>query len=241
MFGEGHTYFVNSPVVIKISGLYWGETVTSPFTVVRVQVKYASNVVGEFRADTGGQTEISFDISSALRAVWSDRTFDNETEKANNAISSSTEQSAVSNMRPYFLCIYKESLSSDDGGVFTTTQCEDRHGNTDIPGGQCLPGSFTEWERSLIADDDQYDVATLEHTGVRNGNASTKPISSPERVGRNSITSWVDVQPGYAKSIFYPPSYNEGMGENDDVAGRDSGWTGPSCYETPCPTWTSCS
>ena len=40
MFGDGKTYFADSPVVIDISGLYWGDTVTSPFTVVRVEVIY---------------------------------------------------------------------------------------------------------------------------------------------------------------------------------------------------------
>lgn len=32
--GPRKTYFADSPVVIDISGLYWGDTVTSPFTIL---------------------------------------------------------------------------------------------------------------------------------------------------------------------------------------------------------------
>ena len=375
MFGDGKTYFADSPVVIDISGLYWGDTVTSPFTVVRVEVIYPvasssaqtksgsasrapsvsyssgdatqqlaemfpnsnavfydesigyingavikqvtdSNnithnmlvvtsytdlsligiddeegdlsiydaetimsyddatgkyiveldstqercdtllelcsiaygdgqsgsggdgisvsdddvqVVGEFRADTGGQTSISFDISSALSAIWSDYDFsatDAEVPKANGVLSGSTAKQALRDMREYALRIYTEYLSSDDGGVFATTQCVDKYGNTLIPGGQCLIGGFTEWERYTIGAKENADVSSLEHTNPRNGDASTKPTSSPEKVGRSSITSWVDVQEGFAKSIFYPASYNNGQGQPDDSMEASGGWAG---------------
>lgn len=224
MFGNNKTYFADSPVVIDIDGLEW--PTSSPFTIVRVEVWYDGKVIGNFRADTGGQTSVSFDISSALRAIWSDYDFGasgKEVAKAISVLSASSEQSITRAMRSYGLRIYTEYLSSDDNGVFTTTQCEDSQGNTLIPGGQCLIGGLTEWERSVIEQKEDADVSSLEHTGVRNGDASTKPNSSPERVGRDSITSWVDVQNGFTKSIFYPATVSF---EDDDILGRQRGWTG---------------
>ena len=182
-------------------------------------------VIGDFRVDTGGQTSVSFDISSALRAIWAGYEFA-EVGAADQALGENTRQQASRYMRKYALRIYTEYISSDDGGVFTTTLCEDEDGNTLIPGGQCMIGGMTEWERYTIGLQENADVSALEHTGVRNGDASTKPASSPERVGRDSITSWVDVQQNYTKSIFYPATYNNGQGEGDDVAGSSSGWTG---------------
>ena len=236
MFGSGKTYFAGSPVTIDISGLEWptdaqtGET-TSPFNVVRVEVARVFHtqgetdtfvVVGDFRIDTGGQSETSFDISSALRALWSDERFAGEVTAAQAAVADdATQQSFSRAMREYVLRIYTEYLSSD--GVFTETQCEDAQGNTDIPGGQCLLGGYTEWERSLIDDPADRDVSHLEHSGVRNGDASSKPTDSPERVGSTSITSWVDVYADGTKSIFYPATeYPDG----DDTPGSQQGWTG---------------
>lgn len=226
MFGEVngqiHTYFADSPVVIDIDGLFWGNTVTSPFTIVRVEVVYNDYVVGDFRADTGGQSSISFDISSALRAIWSDINFVGEVQQAQTAATSddTDEQAYQRSYRLYGLHIYTEYISD---GVFTTTMCTDRQGNTLIPGGQCLIGGMTEWERSVITDNSQRDVSHLEKTGVRNGDASTKPTDTPERVGRTSITSWVDVKAGYTKSIFYPP---RAYAESDDDPNLPQGWTG---------------
>lgn len=226
MFGTGHTYFADSPVVIDISGLEWPKDVitnapTSPFNIVRVEVVHNNIVYGDFRADTGGQSAISLDISSALRSVWSDYEYGAEVAKAQAALTANAGEAATRDMRLYILRIYTEYLSSD--GVFTTTQCTDSVGNTDIPGGQCLIGGMTEWERSLITSDADRDVSHLEHTGARNGDASTKPISTPERVGQDSITSWVDVYADGTKSIFYPPT---AIAEGDDVAGQQQGWTG---------------
>lgn len=240
MFGSKHTYFADSPVVIDISDLYWGDTVTSPFTIVRVEVLYDGNVVGDFRADTGGQTSISFDISSALRAIWSDFDFTKEVAAANSAKASSsvsdtftavdddkdflTANPGVRKYREYILHIYTEYLASDDGGVFTTTS----YGPFD--GGRCAIGWLTEWERKKAIEDKgdkaNADASYREHTGVRNGDASTKPVSSPERVGSRSITSWVDVSNGGTKTIFYPATYNNGHGQSDDVTDSASGWTG---------------
>lgn len=222
MFGEGKTYFANSPVIIDIEDLYWGDPVTSPFTIVRVEVVYNGQVVGKFSADTAGGTSMSFDISSALRAIWSDYDFAEEVDAAQFALGLSDGVSALREMRNYILRIYTEYISSDDG-VFVTTQCKDKDGNTDIPGGQCVIGGFTEWERSQIDDKSDADVSHLEHTGCRNGDASKKPVSSPERVGRDSITSWVDVQAGSTKSIFYPSKI---LSEKDDVVIRPQGWEG---------------
>lgn len=208
MFGEGHTYFADSPVVIDIDGLQWPSG--SPFNVVRVEVVHNSNIVGDFRNDTGGQSTWSIDISSALRAIWSDVEFSTEIAEANDAAASESQTShtATRGMREYILRIWTEYIASD--GYFTTTQCAvviDGREVTDIPGGQCMIGGLTEWERSLVDDKTNADAASWEHTGVRNGDASTKPRTSPERVGSNSITSWVDVANNGTKSIFYAPNY----------------------------------
>ncbi len=203
MFGKVdgviHTYFADSPVVIDISGLYWGNPVVSPFTIVRVEVVYNNKVVGDFRADTGGQTSISFDISSALRALWADYDFNSEVVSA----SSSSSGSTLRGYRSYTLRIYTEYLDSVDG-EFTQTQCVDGDGNTDIPGGRCCIGGLTEWERYAIPHKEYADVSHWNHSNLRNGDASTKPTSSPERVGSQSPTSWVDLHETGTRSVFYP-------------------------------------
>ena len=230
MFGDGHTYFADSPVIIDISGLLWPTNPTSPFNVVRVEVVYKRPAaggtydlvkVGDFHSDTGGQTTASFNIATALKAIWSDYEYDSEVAAAQSAVGGSTQQQTTRFMREYILRIYTEYLNTD--GKFEQTRCTNSQGNTDIPGGQCLVGGMTEWERSLIDDPANADVSHLEHTGVRNGDASTKPISSPEHVGRDSITSWVDVQSGLTRSIIYPA---DAMPESDDVQGSQQGWTG---------------
>lgn len=194
MFGSGHTYFAGSPVVIDISGLYWGANVTSPFTVVRVKVIYNGNVVGEFHADTGGQTSISFDISSALRAIWSDYNYSSELTAAQGGTSAS-----LRSYRSYSLEVYTEYLDSNDG-EFTQTSCGT------FTGGQCAIGWLTEVERSNIGNKANADASHWEHTNNRNGDASTKPSSSPERVGNTSITSYVDVSNSGTTSAFYLPN-----------------------------------
>ena len=68
MFGNGKTYFAGSPVVIDISGLEW--PASSPFNVVKVDVTYSNRIVGSFRQDSNRQSSISFDISSALQAIY---------------------------------------------------------------------------------------------------------------------------------------------------------------------------
>lgn len=198
MFGNGKTYFADSPVVIDISGLRWneeGQPVTSPFTIVRVEVVYDSKVVGEFKADTGGQTSISFDISSALRAIWSEYGYNDEVTCAQIA-ANGTASDYYRAYREYSLMVHTEYLSSD--GVFTTTDSDV------ITGGQCAIGGFTEWERSTIPQKEAADVSYREHENLRYGDASTKPTDTPERVGSISPTSWVDLDETDTISIFYP-------------------------------------
>lgn len=215
MFGDGKTYFADSPVVIDISGLEWPSD--SPFNIVRVEVERNDEKIGDFHADTGRQSQISFDISSALRAIWSGYDFSSEVAQAQAARTANAGQQVSRAMREYALRVFTEYMASDDGGVFTPT------GYGPFTGGQCLIGRLTEWERSMIADKADADVSHLEHTGIRNGDASTKPISTPERVGKDSITSWVDVKEGYTKSIFYPSTVTPVA---DDVPGSQQGWTG---------------
>lgn len=197
MFGSGHTYFAGSPVVITISGLEWGETVTSPFTIVRVYVYYDGRKVGEFKEDTGGQTTATFDIKSALMAIWADYDFSAEVAAANGTTSVSRSY------RSYSLEVFTEYLDSNDG-EFTRTS------SGTFTGGQCALGGFTEWERSIIPNDEDADVSYREHENLRNGDASTKPTESPERVGKSSITSWVDVSNDGTRSVFYPATATAG-------------------------------
>lgn len=176
-----------------------------------------------FRAETGGQSEISFDISSALQNIWAEYDFVQEVEAANDAVNSKDNIGVSRSYREYSLRIFTEYLSSDDGGVYTKTQCEDEEGHSDIPGGQCVIGQLTEMERRKIENRANADVSALEHKNVRNGDASTKPTSSPERVGKDSITSWVDVSSSGVTSIFYPAITESKI---DDKPNQSSGWSG---------------
>ena len=193
MFGNGHTYFADGPVVITVNGLQWSdiyEVVASPFTIVRVYVIYNGSRVGEFHEDTGGQTSATFDISSALRAIWADYAFDTEVSAA------SAGSTANRSYRSYSLEVLTEYLDSQDG-EFTQTS------SGIISGGRCAIGGFTEWERYIIPTNADADVSYREHSNTRNGDASTKPTESPELVGRSSITSWVDVGNAGTTSVFY--------------------------------------
>lgn len=200
MFGSGHTYFAGSPVVITVSGLEWGEPVTSPFTIVRVYVYYDGRKVGEFKEDTGGQTTATFDIKSALMAIWADYDFSAEVTAANGTTSVSRSY------RSYSIEVFTEYLDSTDG-EFTQSP------GVTFDGGQCALGSFTEWERSIIPNDEDADVSYREHENLRYGDASTKPFPTaenpnvaPERVGRSSITSWVDVSNDGTTCYYYAAS-----------------------------------
>lgn len=193
MFGNGHTYFADGPVVITVNGLQWSdiyEVVTSPFTIVRVYVIYNGSRVGEFHEDTGGQTSATFDISSALRAIWADYAFDTEVSAA------SAGSTANRSYRSYSLEVLTEYLDSQDGEFIQTS-------SGIFSGGRCAIGGFTEWERYIIPTNADADVSYREHSNTRNGDASTKPTESPELVGRSSITSWVDVDNTGTTSVFY--------------------------------------
>ena len=106
MFGVGHTYFADSPVVIDISGLQW--PASSPYNIVHIEVWRGDSRVGYFRTDTGGQSSTSIDISSALRAMWSDYEYTAEVSQAQVATIASAGQSATRAMRTYYLRIYTE-------------------------------------------------------------------------------------------------------------------------------------
>jgi hypothetical protein len=228
MIGANNTYFADDPVVITISGLEF--PANSPIKVVRVKVlDSASNVlVGEFVGEAAGASpySITFDISSALRAMWAEEDFAAEVAKANLAAGGSQNDYTRYAMS-YMLNIFTEYISED--GVFTKTQCA-YQGNTNIPGGQCIIGGRTEWERYLIDNDQDDDVSSLNHKNPRNGDASTKPLTTPEIVGSTSITSWVDVgvnRPlievmAFTKSIFYP--YTAQPQDDDKQIVRT--WTG---------------
>lgn len=187
MFGNGKTYFAGSPVVIDISGLEW--PASSPFNVVRVDVKYNNRIVGSFRQDSNRQSSISFDISSALQAIWADYDF------AGELLAAGTPRSYVRPYRSYTLRVYTQYLASD--GEYTETD------SGEIAGGRCAMGSLTEWERANIGAKENADMSYWEHSNLRFGDASTKPLTSPERVGSRSITSWVDIRNDATQSVFY--------------------------------------
>lgn len=207
MFGNDKTYFANNPVVITVSGLDF--PVSSPIKVVRVLVMYNNTTVGRFVGDVAGTApySIDFEISSALRTIWADyNSFTPELEAATDAIAG--DEGAVQRvMREYSLQVLTEYIASD--GAFTQTD------SGTFAGGRCVIGGRTEWERSLLADVSQADISTLDNTNPRNGDASTKPTTSPERVGKDSITSFVDfadVNPNPQQSVvvtratYYPSS-----------------------------------
>lgn len=199
MFGTGKTYFSGSPVVIDISGLEWNSS--SPFDIVRINVLDASgNAVGDFHADTGGQVAISFDIQSALRSIWADYDFASEVSAAAAALAatSASSHSTSRAYKDYSIQLSTEYLDSTDN-EFTTTASQT------FTGGRCMIGALTEWERYNITNKEDADASHWEHTNLRNGDASTKPTKSPERVGKSSLTSWVDVNSDGTTSVFFPP------------------------------------
>lgn len=198
MFGNGKSYFNGSPVVVDISGLQWPSD--SPFDIIKINVFDAKDkLIGDFHADTGGQSEISFDIQSALRALWADYKFDDEVTNAVAALTATSVdgQSYTRSMRTYYLKLLTEYLDSTDH-EFDTTETQK------FTGGRCLIGSLTEWERYNISEKENADASYWEHSNPRNGDASTKPRTSPERVGDDSITSWVDVNGDGTTSVFFP-------------------------------------
>lgn len=198
MFGTGKSYFAGSPVVIDIKGLEWSDD--SPFDIVRVNViDESGNAVGDFHADTGGQTAISFDIQSALRSIWAGYDFASEVSAATSALmaTSTHGQSTTRTYKEYTIRLSTEYLDSTDN-EFTTTASQT------FTGGSCMIGALTEWERYNIANKENADASHLEGTNLRNGDASTKPTSSLERVGKLSITSWVDLGDDGTTSTFFP-------------------------------------
>ena len=219
MFGTGKTYFSGSPVIIDISGLEWNDT--SPFNIVKIKVlDVSNNIIGDFHADTGGQTAISFNIQSALKALWADYDFASEVSAANKAVvaTSVTAQSTSRDYRPYSLKLFTEYINSTDN-EFTTTESEA------VTGGKCMIGRLTELERYNIATKEDADASHWEGTNLRNGDASTKPTSSPERVGRSSITSWVDVSGSGTTSAFFPaaaPTAADASAQHAPLVLRDS-------------------
>ena len=182
MFNTGGTYFVDSPVVITVENLSWPSS--SPFKVVRVEVIYNSKVVGEFRADTGGQSSIDFDISSALRAIWAEHDFSSEVGKSYSR-----------GFKSYSLKVYTEYLAAD--GEYTTTD------SGTFSGGSCLIGGLTELERHVIGDGPSASASYWEGKNPVNGDASTKPQNQPERVGNTSPTSRVDLSSSGTIGTYY--------------------------------------
>lgn len=219
MFGTGKTYFSGSPVVIDIAGLEWSSS--SPFDIVRVNVADNNgNVVGDFHADTGGQSEISFDIQSALRSIWADYDFADEVSTATKALTATSVdgQKAERRYRDYTLQLSTEYLDSSDNEFATSA-------SQTFSGGRCMLGALTEWERWKIGAKEDADASHLEGSNKRNGDASTKPTSSPERVGRNSITSWVDVNSDGTTSVFFPsaaPVEGDGTAQHAPIVLRDT-------------------
>lgn len=210
----GNTYFANSPVVITVEGLQWPES--SPFTIVIVEVIANNKVYGEFPEDTGGQGTATFDISTALMAVLAGEDFSDEATCANRTVSGTSTQSTRASIA-YSIKVYTEYISSD--GVFTRTE------SGTFNGGRCAIGGMTEWERSLIASNGDKSVTHWDGSNNRFGSASTKPTSSPERVGKDSITSWVGVAAANTVSHYYAAGKamdSDQAGDHAPIVLRDS-------------------
>jgi len=219
MKGEVNTYFTDSPVVINIDGLRLPDG--SRIMVCKLHVLYENDVKGEFSGEvnnsTNGQT-LTFDISSALRAIWAEYDFSQEVEAAQSAAAGGGSSMVVSRLaKAYQLKVYLEYISDADGGH---TVIESDIYNA----GYCIAGGMTEMERLTVRSG---DVSVLQNTNLRNGDASTKPKDTPERVGKDSITSWVDfddidpsasvVQPATI-THFYPASASA---EEDPLQAND--------------------
>lgn len=192
MFGDGNTYFCNSPVVITVEGLEWptdsSGNPASPFNIVRVEVIYDNKVVGDFPGDTGGQSSISLDISSALKAIWAGYDFSPDLAAA----AASSNGTYTRGVRQYSLNVHTEYIASN--GTFTTTS------HAISGGGACIMGHLTEQERRSINGN------VNGNSGLANtvfGNASTKPTGSPEIVGSTSKTSKVSVSGNGTTMTFY--------------------------------------
>ena len=198
MFGAEHTYFSDSPVVINAEGLEWPQD--TPISVVRIEVLYNNAVVGEFNEDVGRSSKATFDISSALKAIWNGYDFAEEVSEASIAKSGRRNGHYTRPVREYSLMVYTEYVASD--GVFTQTSFGP------FTGGKCIMGGMTEMERYGITEPEEADVSSLEDTNPNNGDASTKPNTTPEKVGQGSITSWVDVAQGVTDHYFYIRSEN---------------------------------
>ena len=192
------TWFADSPVIIKVEGLSWPEKsgkLTSPFNVVRVEVFYDNKFCGQVKADTGGASSYEFDISSALRAVWADYGFSDEVSKANSA-ARGTGDNINRPSRNHALKAYLEYVSD---GILQNVDKGTFGDNLFFS----AVGGMTELERSLIANNGDKSVAHWASTNKRFGDASTKPTSSPEHVGKDSITSWVDITTGHTTGHYY--------------------------------------
>lgn len=203
-FNKDGSYFSDSPVIIRVSGLDWPKINPSPFTIVQVNVVYGGKVVGNFHADTGGQTEITFDISTALQAIWADYTYAAELSAGDS------RGSTTRGFRSYSMEMFTEYIADD--GVFATSP------TATFPGGKCMIGGLTEWERSLVGN---ADASAHEFTNLRYGDASTKPHQSDsplERVGSLSPTSWVDLGASGTTSHYYSAGTTMSKDSNTDHA-----------------------
>lgn len=195
MIGEDLTFFANSPVVVNVSNLNFpGE---SSIKVVRLKVLSDGVVVGEFPAEAADTESLSFDISSALRAIWADDDLDDVIDSAMAPITQSGGQIMPTRLaRAYTLIVCRDYIDSTDGEYSTDESQE-------YAGGSCLPGGMTELERSVAVYE---DVSELVNSNPVFGDASTKPITSPEMVGIDSITSFVELSKDGITSYFYDPS-----------------------------------
>ena len=162
-----------------ISGLEW--PANTPFHVVKLHVNSQDGANGArefmFQGETGGGSAISFDISSALRALWSGYDFSDEVQAANSAVNGQGEEHIYERSLRYYSLLASTEFIHDDG-MFTTTH------SREFNGGACTLGGSTEWERykNIVGP----DTSTLSSV-----TPSTKPTAI-ERVGVNSITSSMD-------------------------------------------------
>lgn len=189
MCNPNGVYFINSPVIVTVSNLGFPEH--TPFHIVRLYVG-PDGEYGVFKGDTGGASQIQFDISSALRGqAQYIEDYDECIEDAEDAAGGSTPSTSTNSMLSYTLQAETEYISDD--GILVTTR------SPAVSGGNAVRGGSTEMER-------RYGGVSPDTSSLIGSTPSTKP-SSAERVGQYSITSTLAWNGGYAEQTYHPASH----------------------------------
>lgn len=179
------TYFADSPVLVTIDGLAF--PAESPFKVVCVQV--SGEVTSTFRSEVANTSSVTFDISSALRAMWAEETFSEEVQAATSAHTDSGTHAAGRSHKGFSITAWTEYIDTEqDDNPFVQSAPSDPKTS------YSLPGKASELERFLHPS----------NTSAVNAAGSMKPATG-ERIGPNSIRSTCSIN-GDGQYIEYTKS-----------------------------------